>query len=239
MKSAPTKDTDESRAHKHPAKSGSDLSVATLDRGAKELSHLPGGAMNPARENILRRVRAALAAPAPRPPAPPTAPIWPPPGDLEQKFRAEFAMLKGELIETPEALAEFLAGFDKIATDGSAIVRQALGESRPECSARAADLGVTGCDCLIAQTGSVVVSAPSAGGRVLSVLPPVHLVLARRDQLVPDLAAALALLRQRYGARWPSNLTVISGPSRTADIEKVLVMGAHGPKRLAVGFMKL
>jgi L-lactate dehydrogenase complex protein LldG len=53
---------------------------------------------------------------------------------------------------------------------------------------------------------------------------------------VPDLEAAIALWQTRYGAAWPSNLCIISGPSRTADIEKILVMGAHGPKRLALYF---
>lgn len=99
------------------------------------------------------------------------------------------------------------------------------------------EIGVTGCDCLIAQTGSIVVSTKSAGGRALSVLPPIHLVQARRDQIVPDLPAALALLRQRYDGHWPSSISVTTGPSRTADIEKILVMGAHGPKRLLLHFV--
>ena len=70
----------------------------------------------------------------------------------------------------------------------------------------------------------------------MSVLPPAHLVLARRDQIVPDLASAMTLLRQRYDGHWPSALSVITGPSRTADIEKILVFGAHGPKRLLIYF---
>lgn len=94
----------------------------------------------------------------------------------------------------------------------------------------------TRCDCLVAQTGSIFVSARD--GRAASVLPEVHNVIARRDQIVPDLPAAFALLRQRYGKRWPSTLTLITGPSRTADIEKILVKGAHGPKRLGLFFEK-
>ena len=70
----------------------------------------------------------------------------------------------------------------------------------------------------------------------MSVLPPAHLVIARREQIVPDLAAAMTLLRNRYHGHWPSTLSVITGPSRTADIEKILVFGAHGPKRLVVYF---
>lgn len=180
--------------------------------------------MNVARENILERVRAALRVEAHRPVAPTAAPAFPPVTDLEARFRSELEAVKGEIIEGEAKLREFRAQFKLIAgLDGNASVREA-------------ELGVTGCDCLVAQTGSIFVSTCSAGGRALSVLPPVHLVVARREQLVPDLAAAFALLRQRYGGRWPSSLSLITGPSRTADIEKILVMGAHGPKRLALYF---
>lgn len=96
------------------------------------------------------------------------------------------------------------------------------------------DAGVTECDALIAQTGSVLLTARSGGGRALSVLPPHHVVLARRDQLLPDLPAAYELLHQRYGNDWPSMMTLITGPSRTGDIERILVLGAHGPKRLTI-----
>jgi L-lactate dehydrogenase complex protein LldG len=93
---------------------------------------------------------------------------------------------------------------------------------------------ITGCDFLVAQTGSLLVSGPSAGGRALSVLPPHHIVIAQSSQIVPDLATALQQARLRYAARWPSFLSFITGPSRTGDIERILVLGAHGPKRLTV-----
>lgn len=96
------------------------------------------------------------------------------------------------------------------------------------------DAGLTECDALVAQTGTVVVTSASAGGRALNVLPPHHLVLARREQLVPDLPAAFRLLATRYGAAYPSMISLITGPSRTGDIERILVLGAHGPKRLTV-----
>jgi L-lactate dehydrogenase complex protein LldG len=96
------------------------------------------------------------------------------------------------------------------------------------------DAGITGCDALVAQTGSVLVSAPGAGGRTLSVLPPHHVVIARRGQMVPDLAAALHVARQRYAPNWPSFMSFITGPSRTGDIERILVLGAHGPKKLTI-----
>ena len=191
--------------------------------------------MDVARNNILERVRAALRVEAHRPPPPTSAPIFPPVTDPEARFREEFTALKGQLITNAEKLAGFLKDFPKIATDRSDLVGKTIGEANASVSE--CDVGVTSCDCLVAQTGSIIVSTLSAGGRALSVLPPTHLVIARRDQIVPDLAAAMALLRQRYNKHWPSALSVITGPSRTADIEKILVMGAHGPKRLVLYFV--
>lgn len=95
-------------------------------------------------------------------------------------------------------------------------------------------VGITECDALVAQTGSILVTSRSTGGRALSVLPPHHLVLARRDQLVPDLGTALELAKRRYAPDWPSMVSFITGPSRTGDIERILVLGAHGPKQLTV-----
>ena len=96
------------------------------------------------------------------------------------------------------------------------------------------DAALTGCEALVAQTGSVMVSTPSAGGRALSVLPPHHIVLARRSQVVPDLSIALQRVQEKYQDKFPSMLSFISGPSRTGDIERILVLGAHGPKKLTI-----
>jgi L-lactate dehydrogenase complex protein LldG len=98
----------------------------------------------------------------------------------------------------------------------------------------ACDVGISECDALIAQTGSVLVTNRSAGGRALSVLPPHHVVIARREQLVADLPAAFDLLKQKYSDNYPSMISFITGPSRTGDIERILVLGAHGPKRLTI-----
>jgi L-lactate dehydrogenase complex protein LldG len=96
------------------------------------------------------------------------------------------------------------------------------------------DAALTECEALVAQTGSVLVSAPSAGGRALSVLPPHHVVLARRNQMVPDLGVALLRVQAKFKNNFPSFLSFISGPSRTGDIERILVLGAHGPKKLTI-----
>lgn len=95
-------------------------------------------------------------------------------------------------------------------------------------------VGVTGCDALIAQTGGVLLSARSGGGRALSVLPPHHVVIAINSQLVPDLPAAFEVLERKYTGNFPSFITFITGPSRTGDIERILVLGAHGPRKLTV-----
>jgi len=96
------------------------------------------------------------------------------------------------------------------------------------------DAALTECEALVAQTGSVLVSAPGAGGRALSILPPHHVVLARQNQMVPDLGAALHRMQEKFKNHFPSFLSFISGPSRTGDIERILVLGAHGPKKLTI-----
>lgn len=98
----------------------------------------------------------------------------------------------------------------------------------------ACDAGITECDALIAQTGSVLVTSKSTGGRSLSVLPPHHVVLARREQLLRDLPEAFEFLKRKYASNYPSMISFITGPSRTGDIERILVLGAHGPKKLTI-----
>jgi len=95
-------------------------------------------------------------------------------------------------------------------------------------------IGITRCEYLIARLGTVMVSSRLSPGRKLTVYPEIHLVLGFASQLVPDLKEALAGIRKKYRDNYPSMISLISGPSRTADIEKTLVMGAHGPKELFV-----
>jgi L-lactate dehydrogenase complex protein LldG len=90
------------------------------------------------------------------------------------------------------------------------------------------------CECLVARLGSVVVSSKQISGRRLIALPETHIIVAFTWQLVEDLKDALAFLKEKYQKKLPSSITFITGPSRTADIEKTLVLGAHGPKELFV-----
>ncbi len=94
--------------------------------------------------------------------------------------------------------------------------------------------GITRCEFLIARFGSVLVSSALHSGRRLFVYPEVHIVLAFASQVVVELKDAFVAIRKKYPKRLPSQMTLITGPSRTADIEKTLVMGAHGPRELFV-----
>ena len=216
------------------------------------------------RENILGRVREALriASPQHRPPstgAPASggARAWlPKTGETADEqlaaFQANAAELKAQFVlcasredlftqlralgiaekwsgvathrgELAGAASASL-GLPTLTTDGGYDVN-----AMESCSA-----AITECDALVAQTGSVLVTSRSAGGRALSVLPPHHVVVARRSQLVRDLPAAFELLQQKYADNYPSMISFITGPSRTGDIERILVLGAHGPKKLTI-----
>src|SRR3546814_3121203 len=87
------------------------------------------------------------------------------------------------------------------------------------------------CEALIARNGSVLMSSAQSSGRRLSVFPHAHIVVAWSGQLVTDLKDGFRLLKEKYGDKVPSYTGIITGPSRTADIEKTLVLGAHGPRR--------
>jgi len=94
------------------------------------------------------------------------------------------------------------------------------------------EVGITGAEYLVARTGSIMLRTISAGGRRLSVLPPTHVIIATSGCLVYSLDEVLKNLKKDT-QDW-SYATFITGPSRTSDIEKQLVLGAHGPKRLII-----
>ena len=95
-------------------------------------------------------------------------------------------------------------------------------------------IGITGCEFLVAHLGSILISSAQIAGRRLNVFPETHIVVAYESQIVDYLDNALEKIQIRYKNKLPSLITNISGPSRTADIEKTLVMGMHGPKSLIV-----
>ncbi len=101
---------------------------------------------------------------------------------------------------------------------------------------RGEGVAVTPCLALIADTGTAVVSARLSGGRRNGLVDPVHVIEARAGQLVPDLAAALVAIGPELGAA--SAVTLVTGPSRTADIEQTLIRGVHGPHEVHVVFVE-
>src|SRR5690606_31778863 len=91
---------------------------------------------------------------------------------------------------------------------------------------------ITDCELGLARTGSFLFSSRQYHGRVAPVYFPVHIVVLHVDQIVADIRDGLKFLRQKYKDRLPSMINLNTGPSRTADIEKSLVTGVHGPKEV-------
>jgi L-lactate dehydrogenase complex protein LldG len=91
---------------------------------------------------------------------------------------------------------------------------------------------ITHCECLVARTGSMLLSSTASGGRAASVYAPIHVCVAYTHQLVYDISDAIEAMLAKYGKHLPSLLSLATGPSRTADIEKTLVTGVHGPKEV-------
>jgi L-lactate dehydrogenase complex protein LldG len=206
---------------------------------------------NPGRERILARIRGALRETAPRH-APPVSsgPIFAPVPDPLSRFQKECAqnltecMITSDMGASAAAVGQVLVSIPpgEIFVQDAPELRRMVPLWQQGRSIRwsseggpleASEATITLAEALVAQTGSVFVSS-SCGGRGASVAAPVHIVVATLDQLVPDLDAAFARLRERGAQEKNSMLCLVTGSSRTADIEKILVMGAHGPRRLVV-----
>jgi L-lactate utilization protein LutC len=146
-----------------------------------------------------------------------------PEGGLWEFFLDRLASLGGEL-KRLEDLAEF-SGRAHWDEDVPRFVQELLGE--PVQSVWVAEAGVTLCDLAVAETGSLLVSARRGRSRLASLAPPVHVALLRPGSVVASLEEGIA--------RAPVETSfLVAGPSRTADVEGVMVMGVHGPRRLWV-----
>ncbi|MEO5891981.1 MAG: LUD domain-containing protein [Ferruginibacter sp.] len=196
-------------------------------------------ALSAAKENILKRIRQALSNPVPLPfpLSEGKEPIYQPAAEaLEIIFAEEFTKLQGKFAFCMDVqdlelqLQQLIASKEwlKIYCSEDKWNRQFSNT----INLAGCDASITGCEYLVARTGSVVMSAAQQSGRTVSVYAPVHICIAYTDQLVYDIADALASLKSRYAGNIPSLITFASGPSRTADIEKTLVTGVHGPKEV-------
>ncbi|MEP7144836.1 MAG: LUD domain-containing protein [Ferruginibacter sp.] len=196
-------------------------------------------AISAAKENILKRIRQALSNPVPLPfpLSEGTASVYQPAGEaLEVMFAEEFAKIQGKFafciddkdlqLQVTQLIA--VKEWTKIYCSEDKWSRQFSNTNHlPGC-----DAAVTGCEYLVARTGTIVMSAAQQSGRTASVYAPVHICVAYTNQLVYDIKDALQSLKDRYAGNFPSLITFASGPSRTADIEKTLVTGVHGPKEV-------
>lgn len=199
-------------------------------------------ATSSAKENILKKIRQALSNPVPLPfpNSEGNQPVFHvEEEDLAVVFADEFSKLQGKFAycsNEQDMAGQVYAlllqkGWTKVYIReeelASALPQVTRYPDLPGC-----DVSITGCESLVARTGTIVMSSAQASGRTTSVYAPVHICIARSTQLVPDIRDALLLIREKYANRIPSLVTFASGPSRTADIEKTLVTGVHGPKEV-------
>ena len=217
-----------------------------------------------ARDNILARLRKGSAVPFAH--ANPLEDRWaewqarqPPLGDLAEAFVLGVEAVSGKVLRVPdwtalaEAVGPWLAEYsvrsvmtgseprleplrEALATTGNIDIRRydrTLEEQKEEVFST--DCGITTSHAAIAETGSVVLMVTPEEPRLLSLAMPVHLVVVEANTLVPTLADFIT--RGAYQQAMPGNLIVVTGASRTADIELVLAMGVHGPRHYLVALV--
>jgi L-lactate dehydrogenase complex protein LldG len=129
-------------------------------------------------------------------------------------------------------LAEVLAAAGMARLDYGGLTALPLAEQRQKLLATC--VGITSCDLAIAETGTLMMCSRPGQERVASLLPPLHIAIVERRQIVPDLIDAIAWLTDRRLDALPSNVTFITGPSKTGDIELQLTTGVHGPGKWQV-----
>jgi L-lactate dehydrogenase complex protein LldG len=204
--------------------------------------------VSPSKENILKRIRKALSqsTPLPFPKSEGSESVFQPEQqEKEIEFAEQFTRLQGRfifcinqqelafqlssLIKKMDWQKVFCLEDDWINMAGAQFSDRVVKTGLADC-----DVSITGCECLVARTGSIVMSAAQKSGRTTSVYAPVHICIAYSNQLVYDIKDALQLVKDKYQKALPSLVTFATGPSRTADIEKTLVVGVHGPKEVYV-----
>ena len=197
------------------------------------------------REKVLKKVRHALIYKTdnPYPQVDFESPVYKPMNDTSDvNFAQEFTKAGGvfiyceneaEVVSTLSALSTECEWNNVYCTEPEfqyMLTQAAVPFESDEESLRDIKVGITGCEFVIARLGSIMVS--SKNSRRLNVYPETHVVIAYVNQLVDDLKDAFEAIHAKYSGILPSMISVITGPSRTADIEKTLVMGAHGPREL-------
>ncbi len=203
------------------------------------------------KEAILKKIRKALSesTPLPYPESEGKQSVFQPsPEDLDLLFAEQFGKLQGKFVFclNPQELQVQLQlliqqrGFRQLYCREDALrsaisddlISSLILDDRSSNALKNCDAAITGCECLIARTGTIVLSSAQDSGRTTSVYAPIHICIATTSQLVYDIRDGIKLLKEKYGSSLPSFISFASGPSRTADIEKTLVVGVHGPKEV-------
>ncbi len=218
-------------------------------------------AMN-SREKILQRIRSSLAQPRPagnllfEPPA--VCEVWPRSNpsviELAARFENELAAVHGQTIRCPTVadaankLNDLVrsAGWHTLGAIDSRLARQVGAALPAEALTWVADdwsaqqiaalpVGLLTAQLLLADTGSCVIGCPTAAARLMCYLPPACIVVAEAEQLREHMPAGWAEISAACADRDSrGEWVIVTGPSRTADIEKILILGVHGPRRLVV-----
>jgi len=201
-----------------------------------------------AKENIFKKIRQALtnSTPVPFPQSEANTAIFQlSRQELEIEFAEKFTNLLGKFIfcvdhaDLASQLSGLAAhkGFKKIycrEEDLKFTLQKGNFLDFADTTLSECDAAVTSCELLIARTGTIVMSAAQESGRTVSVFAPIHICIAYTNQLVYDIKDGLQLVKEKFQNNLPSLITFATGPSRTADIEKSLVVGVHGPKEVYV-----
>jgi L-lactate dehydrogenase complex protein LldG len=202
--------------------------------------------VSPSKENILKKIRKALShsTPLPFPQSENNGSVFHSSNqELEVEFAEQFTKLLGKFIycvdheELVSRLNVLIAQqqWNKIYCREEKLketLRQHRFDNFSDVELKDCDVSITTCEALIARTGSIMMSAAQQSGRTVSVYAPVHICIAYMNQLVYDMKDSLEFIKEKYRDKLPSLITLATGPSRTADIEKTLVVGVHGPKEV-------
>jgi L-lactate dehydrogenase complex protein LldG len=194
-----------------------------------------------AKNNILKKIRMALAHPTPLPfpKAEGTESVLQPQQqDLVVEFAEQFTALQGKFIFCTDQ-NELVEAFNKLCYQNQWTKiycdeekwKKIIPANSSHDDIVTCEASITSCEFLVARTGSIVMSSVHQG-RIPSVYAPVHVCIATTSQLVYDIKDGLNGLKEKYSQYLPSLITFATGPSRTADIEKTLVVGVHGPKEV-------
>ncbi|HSC22766.1 MAG TPA: lactate utilization protein C [Casimicrobiaceae bacterium] len=205
------------------------------------------------REAVLARVRAALGRKGPDDEARAAAHAWLAarrqgprpalPADLVQRFLQRAADMSSTtahvsaLEDVPAEVARYLAGAHRRAVCWPALAELDWSRAELQVDARVTSgddaVGITGCFCAIAETGTLVFASAIDAPPTTFLLPETHVAIVRADQIVAGMEEAFARLREERGAL-PRAVNLVSGPSRTGDIEQTIVLGAHGPRHVHI-----